>query len=291
MRDALAIRRRAAIPLTDASALQFALWRTAILRFLLAAAIVALAVVAFDHSRSLQPRPLPFLTTKASTIVVVDQSKSIYAASYRRIAHLLTDLAKANASVGLVAFSDTAYEMMPPGSAGSELAPMIRFYEPKAGNGQNVDQQTLFPASPWQDAFSGGTAISTGLDLAYSIIRRDHVRGGTILLTSDLETSNADEARLARVLILIAHDPTVRLRILPLFPAPVDLHFFRRYIPASDIVKPSQLHLGRANTVNRKLIVPDVTALVAIVALLLVVVAANEFWCARVTVPRPADST
>ena len=68
--------------------------------------------------------------------------------------------------------------------------------------------------------------ISSGLDLAVSILHRDRVRNGTILLLSDLETAGEDQPALAQALITIRRDPGVALKIVPLFPLLEDQKFF-----------------------------------------------------------------
>ena len=204
-------RRRRAIPLSDAGALRFALRRTTLVRLGLAGALVVLGAVAIWRAASLNPRPVAFLPASSTSVVVIDQSKSVYISSYRRIAQLLRKLVVADVPVGLVAFSDTAYEMLPPGARGSELKPLLRFYTPGHG-GTNVNPETLYAANPWQDVFSGGTKISAGLDLADAILHRDHIHNGIILLASDLGTAGEDEPDLARSLIHIEHEPGLRVR-------------------------------------------------------------------------------
>ena len=141
-RIASLLRRRRAIPLSDAAAVRFALRRTTLVRLGLGAALVALAVLAIWRAAALNPRPVSFIPASSTSIVVLDQSKSVYISSYRRIAQLIRKLAAADVPVGLVAFSDTAYEMLPPGARGSELKPLLRFYTPGHG-GSNVDPETL----------------------------------------------------------------------------------------------------------------------------------------------------
>src|SRR5438874_2706570 len=185
-------RRRGAIPLSDADAVRFALRRTTLVRLALAGLLVALGALAVWRAAVLNPRPVSFLPSSTTSVVVLDQSKSVYISSYRRIAQMLRKLVAADVPVGLVAFSDTAYEMLPPGARGSELKPLLRFYTPGHG-GSNVDPETLYAANPWQDVFSGGTKISAGLDMARSLLHRDHIRNGTVLLASHLETAGEDE--------------------------------------------------------------------------------------------------
>jgi hypothetical protein len=277
-------RRRGAIPLADAGALAIQLRRTTIVRLVLGAALVALAGVAVWRAADLNPRTVSFLPQNSTTVVVLDQSKSIYAAAYKRIAETLRRLIAADVPVGLVAFSDTAYEMLPPGARGSELKPLLRFYVPTR-SGANIDPDTSFLASPWDNVFSAGTKISTGLDLAVSILHRDHVRKGTILLLSDLETAGEDQPALAQALITIRRDPGVALKVVPLFPLLEDEKFFASFVPRQDFVRPSQLSAPVAAGVRRGIVASTPWPLIVVAAVLLLLLAANELFCSRVHVP------
>jgi hypothetical protein len=278
--------RRRSIPLSDAAGVRFALRRTTIVRFGLAAALVVVGAIAIWRAAALNPRPVSFLPASTTTVVVIDQSKSVYISSYRRIAQMLRRLVNSNVPVGLVAFSDTAYEMMPPGAQGSELAPLLRFYTPGHG-GSNVNPETQYAANPWQDVFSGGTKISSGLVLAQSMLHRGHIRNGTILLASDLGTAGEDGPDLAQALIRVEHDASMHLRIVPLYPVEDDLQFFQRFVPTKDFVKPAQLRVQAGQESRRRLIADTPWPLLLAGGLLLLLLAANELACGRLQVPRP----
>src|SRR4029453_3711958 len=193
----------------------------------------------------LETRTVAFLPESATTIVVLDQSRSVYLADYKAIASILTRVVQGDPSVGLVAFSDTAYEMLPPGSHGSDLKALLRFYRP-TGTGQNVDPSTNFPASPWDNTFSGGTMISSGLNLARQMVERDHIKRATILLVSDLETAGQGRGGRARPafpggLIRSRNDPRMALRIAPLYAIPEERAFVARFVPRDAFVKPAQI--------------------------------------------------
>jgi hypothetical protein len=287
----VAVPRRGTIPIADSVALRRPLQRTTAVRLALAILLLLLTAFAVWRAAALNPRPVPFLDRRTTTIVVLDQSKSIYIGAYRRIASLLKVLVDANAPVGVVAFSDTAYEMMPPGTHGSELAPMLRFYTKGRPGESDLDPLTLFPATPWGDVFSGGTKISAGIDLARSIAHRDHVRHATIVLASDLETAGEDEPKLALSLLAVKRDPTLDMKVLPLFPILDDLQFFRRYLPPSGFIKASQLHAQAVETTQHRLLVSSPWPIVIVGALLLLALAANELSCARVVVTPPREAT
>jgi hypothetical protein len=245
---------------------------------------VVLCAGAVWRAETLSPRTTSFLPGNTTTVVVIDQSKSIYIAAYRRIASTLQRLIAADVPIGLVAFSDAAYEMLPPGSRSTELKPLLRFYVP-THRGANIDPDTSFPTSPWNNVFSAGTKISTGLNLARSILHRDHVRNGTILLLSDLETAGEDQPSLAQSLLRIRRDRRVRLKVVPLFPIAADTRFFASFVPRTDFVKPAQLRPVGNTAARQSLVGQTPWPLLVIAALLLLVLAANEVLCGRVLVP------
>lgn len=277
------VRPRRGIPISDASALRGPIRRTTIVRLLLGAALVLLGALAIWRATVVQPRQASFVNPRTTTIVVLDQSNSVYITAYKRIAQMLRALVRTNAPTGLVAFSDTAYEMMPPGMHGSNLRPLLRFYTRRPGS--NVDPSSLFAANPWQDVFSGGTKISAGIDLARSIAHRDHIAHATIVLVSDLETAQEDEPKLAESLVATKHDRTIAVKVVPLFPNSDDLQFFERFLPRSAFIRPSALHL-RPLRDARPLVTSSPWPIVVAAGLLLLVLALNELWCARILIPR-----
>jgi hypothetical protein len=258
-------------------------------RIVLGVALVALAAVAVWRAASLNPQAISFLPQNATTVVVIDQSKSIYAGSYQRIASTFKRLVAADVPIGLVAFSDTAYEMLPPGARSTDLKPMLRFYIPTK-HGANVDPETSFIASPWDSVFSAGTKISSGLNMALSMLRRDRVNNGAILLVSDLQTAAEDQPALAQTLNRIRHDGKVTLRVLPLFPLAADRQFFASFVPRRDFLKPSQIQAPPRAAAAAGVVGTMPWPLLVAAGLLLVALAANELCCARVRVPARVEA-
>ena len=72
-------------------------------------------------------------------IVVLDFSASISAQSYLRVEKAIQGLTNNDQKVGLVVFSDTAYEMLPPGSPSRELRRLLRLFRPIGGSGGEDD--------------------------------------------------------------------------------------------------------------------------------------------------------
>ena len=281
--------RRTGIPVADAGLLAGAIRRTTIVRFGLLAALLALAGVAVWRAAGLETRAVAFLPANSTTIVVLDQSRSVYIADYKTIGAILTRVVQGDPSVGLVAFSDTAYEMLPPGSHGSDLKALLRFYRPTRV-GSNIDPATSFAASPWDNVFSGGTKISAGLELAREMVERDHIKRATILLVSDLETAGEDRPAFAAALIRIRHDPRLTLRIAPLYAISGERAFVARFVPRDAFVKPAQIKAhGRAEP-RRRLLAHTPWALIVVGGLLLLALAANELLCGRLDLRRPREA-
>src|SRR6184192_1706647 len=96
--------RQPAIPLADLGLLRRPLLRTTATRLGLLVALAALAAVSIWRATQLQANALSFLPHRSSTVLVLDQSKSVYLQGYQEIAGLLDSFAKADAPVGLVVF-------------------------------------------------------------------------------------------------------------------------------------------------------------------------------------------
>jgi hypothetical protein len=284
----LALPRSAALPLPDARSLGRELRRTTLIRVALLAALVALGIAAVWRASANDTRTVTFLPHGQTAIVVLDESKSIYLTAYKRIDALLGKLVAADASVGLVAFSDTAYELLPPGSHGTELRALQRYYGP-GGGGAVDDSAANISANPWEVGFSAGTKISSGLDLAKSIVHRDKLKHATILLASDLETASEDQPLLTRTLIAMRRDPRVTLRIVPLFPIAEDRAFFERIVGKKPFVNPSSLEFLARGESHSRFLGGTPTAFLVVAGLLLLALAVNELACARIYVPQPQE--
>jgi hypothetical protein len=282
--------RRSGIPLADGGLLGGAIRRTTIVRLGLLALLLLLVGLAVWRAAGLEPRAVAFLPESSTTIVVLDQSRSVYLADYKAIAAILTRVVQGDPSVGLVAFSDTAYEMLPPGSHGSDLKALLRFYRPE-GAGANIDPASNFPASPWDNVFSGGTKISAGLELARSMVDRDHVKKATILLVSDLETAGEDRPAFAEALIRIRNDPRLTLRIAPLYAIPEERAFVARFVPHDAFVRPSQIQGHGPAEPRSRLIAHTPWVLIVAGVLVLLALAVNELLCSRVELRRPREAT
>ena len=202
-------RSTGAVATRDAAVLRRPALRTALLRWGLAAAAVALLAAAVATARDLDPRDRGLLPTGTSGVVVLDLSLSILDDHSGVIRRTLQRIVEADAPVGLVVFSDVPYELLPPGTPASELKPIIRLLTPPA-RGEVV--------TPWSGSFRSGTLISKALQLAQDMLEGDGVENGSILLVSDLETSPDDVPATARVLRSITRTGTP-IRLLALGPS------------------------------------------------------------------------
>src|SRR4051794_3375590 len=133
--------------------------RTSVARVVLALALAAtLAAIVFVARDAGSGRAAVFPEGTDSGIVALDMSASIAGPVYARVASTLQGIVDANQSIGLVMFSDTAYELLPPNSPPGALLEFIRYFTPIAFDGSAPQ----FPQSPW-DVFSGGTRIAAAL--------------------------------------------------------------------------------------------------------------------------------
>jgi hypothetical protein len=195
--------------------------RAALAAIALGAVVAFLLVARHPHTQTVVPLP-----RDASTIVVLDVSASISSDTYARIGGTLAALAKSNARIGLVVFSDSAYEALPPGVPASDLQPFVRYFtlpaDPQSGAAQG------FPPNPWTASFSGGTHISSGLRLAHEIATVQPQRS-TVVLVSDLDDDPGDVASLSAIAAAYQRD-RVPIRVVGLNPAPRDVALFQRLL-------------------------------------------------------------
>jgi len=140
---------------------------------LLGVALLVLALVAVGRSGTGGIERVGYVDPDAATVVVLDGSFSISGLSGRIAGNAVRKIASTNRPIGLVAFSDAAYQLLPLGTPARELYPYVRFFRASSANNPLV-------------ALRGGTQISTGLDLARDVLDSAGVGGGTIVLISDL---------------------------------------------------------------------------------------------------------
>ena len=193
----------------DARAFPRAVLSTRILRLGFAATAITLVSLAAWSSRDLETGERGLLRTGETGVVVIDLSLSIEGEDYSVVRRALRQLIAENANIGLVVFSDTAYELLPPGTPASQLRPLLRLLvPPRLGP----------PVNPWTQTFRAGTQISTAIDLARDMLERDHVVDGSVLLVSDLETAPDDVPALASSIESVRQNG-IGLQVVPLGPS------------------------------------------------------------------------
>ena len=183
--------RRGATRLGDLARLSEPAQRTTAVRVGLALALAATLAGAILLARSAGSGRAAVLPVGTKTgVVVLDMSASVAGPTFERVGAVVRGLVAANQPVGLVMFSDVAYELLPPNSPPSALQQFVRFFTP----GHVHRGAPIFGQSPWSQ-FSGGTRISTGLVARQNALRRAHIPHGSLVLMSDLNDSQDDQTR------------------------------------------------------------------------------------------------
>jgi hypothetical protein len=194
------------IPVSEPGRLRRVAKRTTILRLALAGALLAGLALAFFVARGQEVRQAPLVPAGTTGMLVLDLSASVYEGA---LDVTIAKLVDTDERTGLVVFSDSAYELLPPGAPSRELQSLLRFFKARP--------DATLPRNPWED-FRGGTRISVGMEFARQALLREDVSNGSIVLVSDLEILPDEIARLSEVLAQIRQDG-YEVRIVPLFPS------------------------------------------------------------------------
>jgi hypothetical protein len=272
---ALGVRARGdVVPVTDAAKLQEAARRTNLVRLALGAALVAACLGAFFAAPSDAGRR--FLPPNAVGVVVLDVSSSIQPDTYYRIEQTLATIAASRSRLGLVLFSDVAYEALPPGTPSDQVRPLLRFFAPPTADDAKAAEEEL-PRTPWDQWFSGGTRISGGLYLAAHMLKKQHVKRGAIILISDLNDDPVDIGRTIEAVAYVSQQD-LDLEIVGLNPRAQDLDFWRRLLGDDAIFKTASLPTAEQAAGKIEVSGTFSHALLAFAALAVVLLAVNEWW-------------
>jgi hypothetical protein len=274
--------RGPSIPLSTTAALTGPARRTLFLRVLLAVVLVGLVVSASATGRSDAAAARGLLPKGSSGMLVLDVSRSIKPEADKTIVKVLDQLIASRSHIGLVVFSDIAYEMLPPGSPTRELRSLVRLFTPPAHPKPGLDPTT---PTPWSSNFSGGTQISAGLTVAHQALVRGGDAKGPLLLVSDLDTAPDDVPRVAQTFNAF-RNLGVPFRIVALTPRADNLALFENLAGKSAFRKPVTRTGGAAGTSEGALEGAPPWSLIVIAGLVLVALAVNEHWCGRLPVPR-----
>lgn len=273
------LRPVAAIPSADIAALAPHARRTRRLRAALAAVLVGLVAAAVLLARGSDDTPSRLLPPGTSGIVVIDVSRSVDGQTYEPTASVLQQLIALREPIGVIAFSDVAYQLLPPGSPSRELRPLLRLFTP---------EQSGVEESPWSPAFTAGTRISTGLALARAVLERQRVGNGAVLLVSDLQTASSDIADMTEAIIEY-RKAGIPLRIAGLSAQPQNRRLFERLVGKdafADVDRSGISATATAATDGGRGPLPRAFPVVG--ALLLLALAAHERWCSRVDIREAA---
>jgi hypothetical protein len=234
-----------AVELADFPAFGRALRRSRLLQLVTVVLSVAAAVAIYVAAPRTARQSDPLLGTGSTAIVVVDVSASISWDTYARIATTLDGLRRSGGKVGLIFFSDTAYQALPPGTPASQLASFERYFVVRQPAQPGLEP-TPTP-SPWTTTFSSGTRISTGLGLALEVIRRQHLRNPRAILVSDLNDDTTDLESLTSV-ALAYRQLGVPIAVAALNPSEHDAAYMQRLLPhgGSLVDVPLQRHPAAA---------------------------------------------
>jgi hypothetical protein len=242
-------------------------------------AAVALLAAAAASASDLESRERGLLPHGTVGIVVVDLSLSIAPEDYHTVRAAFRRLIDENAPIGLVVFSDVAYELLPPGTPAVEMRPMLRLLVPPR----------FGPAiNPWTETFRAGTRVSTALDLAREMLERDEVENGSILLVSDLETAPDDVPALGRTVQGI-RDSDIELKVVAIAPSSDAVAIFGGLLQKDAFAAPldSGDPLPPASEVRSEL----PTALLVLGALVFLALALHERVGGRLALPRARRAT
>ena len=173
----------AVLPLADAGSFAEAERRSWLLWGSLAAALVAALGLFVVQARAQSSRQ-PLLGSGADAVIVLDLSSSTHSASKAISRTLLRLTRDPERHLGLVVFSDSAYEALPPSTPVDGLEGWLQRFADDTPKDY-----------PWR-SFSSGTTISSGLVLANRLVRRYGGEKPHVVLVSDLVDTPTDLERL-----------------------------------------------------------------------------------------------
>ena len=112
---------RRGIPASEPGRLSDLTRRTRVLRLGATLVLVAALVLAFFVARSRDVRHAPLVPSGTTGMLVLDLSASVFEGA---LDQTVEKLSQTDEQIGLVVFSDQAYELLPPGSPSQEHVPL-----------------------------------------------------------------------------------------------------------------------------------------------------------------------
>jgi hypothetical protein len=275
------LRREPRLPYGELGALRLPLLRASIFRIALGLALIGVLLAALVVALWRDARPDALLPAGTTGMIVLDLSASTSAQT--EVGELFRRIATANEPTGLAIFSEGALELLPPGTAGRDLAPMIRFF--------SEGPDGTVPGDPWFD-FAGGTRVSAGIEQARASFERDGIERGSILLASDLEFVPEEIARLPALLTELQREG-IELRILPVDAREDQKQFFERVVGPEvfvDVEAATATATGSGGQLLRLAEEGTPWLFVGLAAALILLLGANERLCGRLRLPTPGGS-
>jgi len=273
--------RGATIPIATTSTMAPAVRRTLVLRVVLGVLLIGLVVAAIQTGRSKAEADRGLVPGGVGGMLVLDVSRSIKPEANRTITTVLQQLIDAHTRIGLVAFSDIGYEMLPPGSPSAELRPLLRYFAATS----TKPGPDSFPPNPWSTNFSGGTQISSGLAVAHASLMRAGEPKGPILLVSDLDTAPDDVPRVALTFNQFRAQG-VPFRIVAVTPREDNLSLFKNLAGPGAFAQPVQQTSGGTGSTSGSEPGHTPWTLIGLALFVMAALAANEHWNGRLPVPR-----
>jgi hypothetical protein len=155
---------------------------------LLASALAALTAAALVLALTERTTEAGVLPAHGSTVIVLDLSGSTRV-TLKRVAKVLLERTEDGRSpIGLVVFSDTAYEALPLQEPSEALRSWLTLLADRPRE-----------SYPWSPSFSGGTVISSGLSIALRMLEQQPQGDRHVLLVSDLVDGVVDLPKLQSV--------------------------------------------------------------------------------------------
>jgi von Willebrand factor type A domain len=271
----LRLRRAVGVDTHDVGTLRRVIGRTLLVRVVLAGGALALVLAAAASAREPARTGHALVPQDRVGVVVLDLSLSITDDDYAAIRSVLRRLVEEDSSIGLVVFSDVAYELFPPGTPSAELKPLLRLLvAPRLGPAQN----------PWTQTFRAGTRVSVAIDLARAMLERDEVGSGRILLVSDLETAPDDVHALTRSITEVERSG-MELRVVPLAPSSEALALFEGLVGGDVVAGFAQTPTNdQQDAGSARVGLPIVLLVLGLLAFVLL--AAHERFSGRLALPR-----
>jgi hypothetical protein len=248
--------------------------RTLLIRGALAIGLLATLALAILVARGEGVRDAPLVPTGKTGILVLDLSAST---SETAFAQTIQKLASSDERIGLVAFSDAAYELLPPGSPGRELLPLLRYFAV-------VDGKDPPSSNPW-DEFRAGTRVSEGLRVAGDILRRERISDGSLLLVSDFEIL-PDEIQRVAAQIGFLKGQGVEVRLVPLNPTPERRDRMDAILGGAAVLREESADAPVRAPEARSLAAAAPWAFVAVAGVLVALLSLNEGVLSRLEVRR-----